>query len=79
MSVTFAERKLHTIELLTKLESEEMLLLIEELLRAEEGVDWAEHLSDQELTDIQEGINDLDAGKSEDYEDFMHRMERKFS
>lgn len=73
MEATLAERKLHTIELITKLEDDSMLDVIEQLLSEEED-DWAQQLTDQERVNIQEGLNDLDAGKTEDYEAFMQRM-----
>ncbi len=78
MESTLAERKLHTIELITKLEDDAMLLVIEQLLLAE-GNDWVQQLTDHEKAAIQEGLDDLDAGKTEDYEAFMQRMQQKFS
>ena len=78
MESTLAERKLHTIELITKLEDDAMLLVVEQLLLAE-GNDWAQQLTDHEKAAIQEGLDDLDAGKTEDYEAFMQRMQQKFS
>lgn len=79
MGATFAERKLHTIELLTKLEDEQMLMLIEQLLSETKDEDWAESLSEQEQAAIRQGLEDLEAGKAEDYEAFQKRMQRKFS
>jgi hypothetical protein len=78
METTLAERKLHTIELITKLEDDSMLDVIEQLLSEEAQEDWAHQLTDQEKADLQEGLNDLDAGRTEDYEDFMQRMQQKF-
>lgn len=78
MEATLAERKLHTIELITKLEDDSMLDVIEQLL-SEEEEDWAQQLTDQERANIEEGLNDLDTGRTEDYEIFMQRMQQKFS
>lgn len=78
MSIEFVERKQHTIELLHKLEDETKLFLIEQVL-SEADEDWAIHLSDQERADIQEGLHDLEAGRTEDYESFTQRMQHKFS
>jgi len=78
MEATLAERKLHTIELITKLQDDSMLDVIEQLLSEETQEDWAHQLSDQEKADLQEGLEDLDAGKTEDYEAFMQRMQQKF-
>ncbi len=74
MQATLADRKLQTIELLTKLKDEELLFLIEQLLIAETVGDWALALTEQQHSDIREGLSDLDAGRSEDYEAFQERM-----
>ena len=70
MQTTIAGRKLHAIELITKLENEDLLALIGQLLSDEGEGDWADALSDKERADISEGLNDLDAGKRVDYPTF---------
>lgn len=78
MTATFAERKLHTIELLTKLEDEELLLLIEQLLTEASKADWANDLSEAEKASIRTGIAQLDTGEGEDLKSFQKRMQAKF-
>lgn len=74
MSTSFPERKLLFIQRLTQLEDEELFAVIEQLLlNAEEG-DWADTLSNQERADIQEGLLDLNAGRTETYDAFMQRI-----
>ena len=76
-----AVRKLHAIELIAQLENEDLLTLIEQLLSREgegDSADWAESLSDQGKADIQEGISDLDAGRSVSYEDFKQEIKKRF-
>ena len=79
MTATFAERKLHTIELLTKLEDEELLLLIEQLLSEAIKGDWADNLSEAEKISIRVGIEQLDQGQGENMESFQKRTQAKFS
>ncbi len=78
MIATFAERKLHTIELLTKLEDEELLELIEQLLVSSFGSDWTDNLSESEKNSIGTGMQQLDAGEGEPLEAFKKRMSVKF-
>lgn len=78
MTTTLAERKLHTIELLARLEDEELLLLIEQLLVDALGGDWAENLSEPEKTSIRTGIAQLDKGEGESLESFQKRMKLKY-
>ncbi len=78
MTTTLAERKLHTIELLAKLEDEELLLLIEQLLVGSLGSDWADNLSDLEIISIKTGIAQLEAGEGESLESFQKRMKSKY-
>ena len=77
MSADFSRRKLLTIEKLSKLENEDVLIFIEQLLDSGESEDWANHLSDKDKKDIEEGIKDLDEGNTENYEDFKKRMNEK--
>lgn len=78
MTRTLAERKLHTIELLARLEDEELLLLIEQLLVDTLGEDWADNLSESEKTSIRTGIAQLDKGEGESLESFQKRMKLKY-
>lgn len=78
MTTTLAERKLHTIELLAKLEDEELLLLIEQLLVDALGEDWADNLSEPEKVSIRTGIAQLDRGEGETLESFQKRMQMKY-
>jgi predicted transcriptional regulator len=55
-----------------------MLDVIEQLLLEEAQEDWAYQLNDQEKAALQEGLDDLDAGRTEDYEAFMQRMQQRF-
>ncbi|MFM9949431.1 MAG: hypothetical protein ACKV1O_15955 [Saprospiraceae bacterium] len=76
---TLADRKLNTIASITRLEDEELLSLIEQLLAKPKLEDWADSLTLKERTDLEEGLRDLQAGKTQDFETFMEQMNRKFS
>ncbi|HFA49632.1 MAG TPA: hypothetical protein ENJ95_11520 [Bacteroidetes bacterium] len=79
MQQTISDRKLRAIELITKLENEDLLTLIEELLQQSEVQgDWANNLSDKERNDISEGLSDLDAGRAVGYETFKENMKKRF-
>lgn len=51
MSSTVAERKLHTIEMITQLEDETLLGLIEQLLTPEGRAKWVRLLTEAERLD----------------------------
>ncbi len=78
MTATFSDRKLHTISLLAQLEDEELLVLIELLLLETAKGDWADSLSDREQADIVEGLADLKAGNTENFDTFNARMNAKY-
>jgi hypothetical protein len=78
MTATFSDRKLHTISLLAQLEDEEILILIELLLMETAKGDWADSLSKQDQADIAEGLADLEAGNTEDFDSFNARMTAKY-
>lgn len=78
MTATFAERKLHTIELLAKLEDEELLQLIEQLLKEDYKGDWSNDLSAAEQASIRAGLAQLDKGEGENLESFQKRIQAKF-
>jgi hypothetical protein len=78
MAATVAERKLQIIELLAKLENEEMLAFIEQFLQGAAVSDWADELSESDLRSIQKGMEELDSGKGEDWEKFKTRMQSKY-
>lgn len=78
MTVTLAERKLHTIALLARLEDEDVLLLIEQLLADALGEDWSDNLSEPEKASIQRGIAQLDQGEGETLESFKQRVPAKY-
>ena len=79
MQMTISDRKLRAIELITKLENEDLLGLIVQLLQqsAVQG-DWAVNLNDKEKKDISEGLNDLNAGRAIDYTTFKENMKKRF-
>lgn len=78
MTATLSDRKLHTINLLTNLEDEDLLELIELLLAETAKGDWALSLTKQDVAAIEEGLADLEAGKTEDFESFTSRMNAKY-
>lgn len=78
MTATLSDRKLHTINLLTNLEDEDLLELIELLLAETAKGDWALSLTKQDVEAIEEGLADLEAGKTEDFESFTSRMNAKY-
>ena len=79
MQMSLADRKLHAIELITRLENEDLLLLVEQLLiQANKEGDWAHDLSEKEKTDIEEGLADLDAGRKLSYEEFQETIKKRF-
>lgn len=65
---TIADRKLNTIASIAQLENEELLSFIEQLLTKQGSVDWAITLSPEERSDIEEGLKDMEAGRTVDYE-----------
>ncbi|MFN0215868.1 MAG: hypothetical protein ACKVT2_16540 [Saprospiraceae bacterium] len=78
MGATISERKVHTIELLARLEDENLLTLIESLLTESQQGDWADSLSEKEHSDIAEGLSDLEAGNVESYDAFNERLKARF-
>jgi len=78
MASTFADRKVHTIELLARLEDENLLRLIEQLLLKGDQDDWADNLTEKEQANIAEGIADLESGNTESLESFNARMNEKY-
>lgn len=81
MQISLADRKIQAIELIAKLENEDLLTLIEQLLTGEEAQsdsDWADALSDEDKAGIREGLSDLDSGRSVNYEDFKKEMKKRF-
>jgi len=81
METSIALRKLQAIELITKLENEDLLTLIEQLLTGEEAsdnADWADSLSEQEKASINKGLKELDEGKRISYDDFKKEMKKRF-
>ncbi len=71
-------RKLQLIERLTKLEDEELISLIEQLLQPDAAGDWAADLSENEKLLAEQGLADLEAGKTEPFEAFQKRMKAQF-
>lgn len=81
MVTSLAARKLQAIELIAKLENEDLLMLIEQLLmgeKAESDSDWTDSLSEKEKASIQKGLDDLNEGRSVNYEDFKKEMKKRF-
>lgn len=65
MKATFLERKLHTIEMLTKLEHEGLLSIIEHLLQKStllDGSVWSGQLSEEEEEDWDDDIIEIHPG-----------------
>lgn len=75
---TIADRKLNTIATIAQLENEELLSFIEQLLTKQGTVDWATTLSPEERSDIEEGLRDMEAGRTVDYDAFMEQIKLKF-
>lgn len=71
---TIADRKLNTIASIAQLENEELLSFIEQLLTKQGAEDWAIMLSPEERSDIEEGLRDMEAGRTVDYDTFMEQM-----
>ena len=79
MQTNVADRKLHAIELITKLEDEDLLIIIEQLLQqAQEKGDWAHDLTDLEKAAISEGLADLKVGRTIEYNDFKETLKNRF-
>ena len=81
METSTALRKLQAIELITKLENEDLLTLIEQLLIGEEAsdnTDWADELSEGEKASIRKGLDELNSGKKVNYDDFKKEMKKRF-
>ncbi len=79
MQTTIADRKLNAIKLLAKLEDEDLLVIIEQLLQqAHTHGDWAQDLTENEKSAIAEGLDDLNAGRAIDYDDFKASMKKRF-
>ena len=78
MTQDFAFRKLMFIEKLTQLQDEDILLVLEQILKISQEEDWANDLTDTEKESIERGIQQLNEGKGETYETFQKRMEKKF-
>ncbi len=77
MVADIAKRKLETISRLALLDDDALFLLIEQLLKDEEG-DWGENLTAQQKSDLEEGLQDLEAGSRESYDSFNSRMKMKY-
>lgn len=75
---TIADRKLNTIASIAQLENEELLSFIEQLLIKQGTVDWATMLSPEERSDIEEGMMDMEAGRTVDYDTFKEQIKTKF-
>ena len=71
-------RKLQLIELLTKLDDEELLSLIEQILRPDAAGDWANDLSEAKKASVLSGLQDLEMGKAEPLEAFQQRAKAQF-
>ena len=73
---TLESRKLHLIERLTAIENEIIVQQLEVLLL--EGEDWWDEMTEKEKAELQEGLADLEHGRTEAYESFTARMNQKF-
>jgi len=79
MQTSIADRKLHAIELISKLEDENLLTVIEGLLdESGDNGDWGLDISETDKADILEGLEDLKNGKSMPYEDFGESIKNRF-
>ena len=78
MTNTFEKRKLSSLALLAKLENEELFSLIEQLLESNKQDDWALQLSEQDKVEIEDGLKDIEEGRTEDYKDFQNRIKTIF-
>ncbi len=81
MQSTIADRKLRTIELITRLEDEDLLSVVEELLEksSEFEGDWATDISEKDKSSILEGLEDLEKGRKVDFDDFKERIKKRFT
>ncbi|MBL7793520.1 MAG: hypothetical protein JNK77_14420 [Saprospiraceae bacterium] len=59
MSPTLAERKLHTIELITKIDNEAMLVVIEKILSSNANEKWVQLLNNATRLDASVRPSDL--------------------
>jgi len=73
---TLESRKLQLIERLAATQDEVIVQQLEVLLLHAE--DWWDQLTEEEKADLQEGLADLESGRTETYEAFSARMNQKF-
>jgi hypothetical protein len=73
---TLESRKLQLIERLAATKNEAIIQQLEVLLLEE--ADWWDELTEKEKADLQEGLADLENGRTETYEAFTARMNQKF-
>lgn len=78
-SESIATRKLQLIAQLAKVEDEELISLIEQLLQPDASGDWATDLTASEMAMIKSGLDDLENGKTEAFEVFQKRVKAKFA
>lgn len=79
MQTAIADRKLHAIELISKLEDENLLTVIEGLLENSSEVgDWASDISEADKADILEGLEDLENGRTIPYDEFKESIKNRF-
>ena len=78
MISTLSDRKLHAIELISKLEDESLLTIIEGLLVDNDGTDWALELSKADRESIEQGLADLENGRTISLEEFTESVKARF-
>ncbi len=76
MTTTLEFRKLQAIELLTKLENEDILALIENILLEEQtGHDWADDLTPAQTQSLLRGTEDAQRERVFDFEEVLAEIE----
>lgn len=76
MSVSLETRKFSIIEQLVGIQDEVIILQIENLVQNDTG-DWWDDLTEAQQASIHRGVQQLDEGKSVDYQEFISKYKTK--
>lgn len=78
MTQNFAFRKLNLIKKLTELQNEDLFEVLEQLLNVEDEGDWGKGLTEKDRVNIEQGLKDIEEGKTITLEEFNEQMKKKF-
>ncbi len=76
MSVSLETRKFNIIEQLVGIQDEAVIFQIENLVQDNPG-DWWDDLTEAQQASIHRGVQQLDEGKSMDYQEFISKYKTK--